>query len=144
MHQRLGIGELHLHQPAGQRTSRSSRQRRVPTDETIRLVPGDGKTEPGLEDVVGVVDVMAVVAVPLLHPQATKCLQPDKTRTGPCRGEPVEHMYRLVSRYVQLKAEFTDIGDPHAQNSGKAKVDLACGAERKRLVGKVGRGQRLE
>ena len=37
----------------------------------------DGETEPGLEHAVGVVHVVAVVSVPLLHPEAGEGLEPD-------------------------------------------------------------------
>jgi hypothetical protein len=47
------------------------RQHRVLAEEAARLLEVDREAEPGLEHGVGVVDVVAVVAVALLHAQAT-------------------------------------------------------------------------
>ena len=44
-------------------------------DEAARLLQVDREAEPGLEHRVGVVDVVAVVAVALLHAQAGERLQ---------------------------------------------------------------------
>ena len=56
--------------------ARLLREHRVAADEAARLVERDREAEAGLEHRVGVVDVVAVVAVALLHPQAGQRLQP--------------------------------------------------------------------
>ena len=65
-----GSSTSRLHHPGLRRSGSPERQQRVAADEAAGLVPGDREAEPGLERVVGVVDVDAVVAVALLQPQA--------------------------------------------------------------------------
>ena len=48
-HQRLGIVDEHLHEPARQRAGRLAGDDGVAADEAVRLVEIDGEAEPGLE-----------------------------------------------------------------------------------------------
>ena len=111
-----------------------------------RLVQVDEKAEPGLEGVVGIVDVVAVIAIALFHAEARQRLQAGmaqaEARSG--RDQAVVDMGGVLGRDVELVSEFADIGDAHAQHARKADVDLARGAERKRLVREVGAGERLQ
>jgi hypothetical protein len=90
------------------------------------LVQRDGEAESGLQHRVGVVDVVPVVAVALLHPQAGERLQAGglevDRRTG--GDDPVVHVQRLLGRDVQLVAEFAEIRDPDAEHPGEPDVDL--------------------
>ena len=72
----------HLHDPLAHPARGGvgglARQHRVPADEPAGLVQREREAEPGLERAVGVVDVVAVVAVALLHPQRGKSLEADR------------------------------------------------------------------
>ena len=100
----------------------------------------DREAEPGLEHRVGVVDVVAVVAVALLHAQARQRLEARVAQADALAGldEAVVDVRRLLGRDVELVAELAEVGDAHAQHAREADVDLARGAERERLVRQVG------
>ena len=66
-HERLGIEDAHLGEAAHERPRLLDRGHRLPTDEV--LVPVDREAETYLERRVCVVDVVAEVAVGLLHAQ---------------------------------------------------------------------------
>ena len=103
------------------------------------LVEVDSEAQPRLEDRVGVVDVVAVVAVALLHAQARQCLEPRVAQVRRLAGfdESVVDVGGLLGRDVELVAELTEVGDPDAQHPRVADRDLPCGAERERVVGHV-------
>jgi hypothetical protein len=74
--QRRRIEHAQLHQPLAQRPGGLLRQHRVLAEEATRLAEVDREAQPDLEHGVGVVDVVAVVAVGLLHAQAGQGLEP--------------------------------------------------------------------
>ena len=82
----------------GQRRGRRSRR---------RLVQGDREAQAGLKDSVGVVDVVPVVAVALLHPQAGQGLEASvaESEAAACLDQPVVDVHGLLGRDVQLIAE---------------------------------------
>ena len=114
---------------------------RVLADEPARLLEIDGEAEARLEHRIGVVDVVAVVAVALLHAQAGQRLEARVTK--PERrarvDEAIVDVRRLLGGNVELVAELAEIRDAHAQRAREADVDLARGAERERRVGQVAR-----
>jgi len=73
--ERLWVGEQHLHQPAGEHARAALRPRRLDADEAARLVEGGREAKPRLVQRVEVVEVMAVVAVPLLEAERTESLE---------------------------------------------------------------------
>ncbi len=73
---RVGVGEPDLDEPAVRDAGGLDAGDRVLADEA-RLVEVDGEAEPGLDHVVGVVDVVPEVAVALLHPAAGQRLEAD-------------------------------------------------------------------
>ena len=74
--QRFGVEQLHRHEPTRQGAGVTPGKHRLAPHETARLVECDREPETGLEWTVGVVDVVAVVAVALLQAQARQRLQP--------------------------------------------------------------------
>ena len=68
-HERLGILHKHLDEAAGQRALSLLSEHRLLADEAARFLEIKRKTEAGFVRHIGVVDVVAVVAVALFHAQ---------------------------------------------------------------------------
>ena len=112
-------------------------QHRLAADEG--LVQVDREAEARLQHRVGVVDVVTVVPVAFLHPQARQRLQPGMAQShrAACLDEPVVYADRLRGRHVQLVAQLAQVGDPDTQHPGVPQVDLAGGPERECRAGHV-------
>jgi NAD(P)-dependent dehydrogenase (short-subunit alcohol dehydrogenase family) len=102
----------------------------------------DREPEADLEHRVGVVDVVAVVAVALFHAQRRERLETRVHQAQrPARlHQPVVHVHRLLGGNVELVAELTEVGDAHAQHAREPDVDFSHLAEGERLVRQVRRG----
>jgi len=76
--------------------------------------------EAGLEDAVGVVDVVAEVAVALLHPARGEGLEAgvDEARVLALGDDAVVHVEGLLGGDVELVAELAEIGDADAEDLG--------------------------
>src|SRR5687768_8409220 len=143
---RLGIFHQHLDQPAPRRTGGLLLEHGVTPDETQRFVELYEKSQPGFKRIVGVVDVMSVVAVAFFQSQAGKRLQSGvaKPEAAPGLDQTIIDMARLLCRDIELVSEFPDICNANTEDARIADVDLAGSAERKGFVRKIGAGQRLQ
>ena len=122
---RLGVGHQDLHEPSRQRPLGLLRLDRRSPDEVMTQV--DRKPQPGLEHRVGVVDVVAVVAVALLHPQARQRLETGVRHPHRLarRDKTVVDVRGLLDRDVELVPQLADVGDAHAEHPGVPDVDGA-------------------
>ena len=145
-HQGFGVGDQDLHDAPRRRSRRAGGGDGVLSDESTRLVDRNREPEPGFDHGVGVVDVVAVVAVALLHAQARQRLQSGVAQPTRLAGveEPVVHVGGLLGGHVQLVTELAEVGDPDAQHAREPDVDLPCVAERERRVRHVARRHRLQ
>ena len=139
--QRLRILHEHLHEPL--RCSGPAAfcaTHRVLAEEAAGFFRSTAKPRPASSTRVGVVDVVAVVAIALLHPAARERLEARVHEADLLAGldEPIVDVQRLLGRDVELVAELAEVGDAHAQHAREADVDLARRAERERLVRHVG------
>src|SRR5690606_17235487 len=99
-----------------------------------------------LPETIGVVDVVAVVAVALLHPERAERLEPGMPETEILSGLPevVVDGDGPGGWNVDLVSELADVGDPDAEDLGVADPDVANGPVGERLGGDVRPGHPLE
>ena len=115
---------------------------RLAAEEPARLADPHREAEPRVVDRVGVVDVVPVVAVALLQPQAAQRLQPDRSRTG--GDEAVVHVGGVLGGQVELVPQLPHVGDPETERPRQPHVDLPRRAERERRRRQVAGRQRLQ
>ncbi len=122
------------------------REHSILADEAARLVQRDREAEARFKHGVSVVDVVPVVAVGLFHPQAAQRLQAGMAQAefAARRYQPVVDVHRLLSRNVQLVAQFAQVGDPDAQHPGEPDVDVPGSAEPECRVADVSPGDRRQ
>jgi hypothetical protein len=138
-HQRLRIPEQHLHQPARQRPARLAREHGLPADEATGFLQVEREAEADFVRIVRVVDVMAVIAVALLHAQARERLEPGMPESDrPSRiNEAIVDVRGMLGRDVQFVPQLADVGDADAQQPRKAEVDVARTAKRESGIREV-------
>ncbi len=144
--QRFGIVHQHLHQAPAGRSGVPGGEERVPADEAAGLVPGHGEAEPGLQHGIGVVDVVPVVAIGLLQPQAGQRAQPGVPQPERPAGldQAVVDLPGVFDRDVQLVPELAEVRQPQAEHPGRAEVELAGLPVAEGRVGHVGGGEPLQ
>ena len=143
-HERLGILHQHLHEAASQRAPGPASEHRFLADEAARFPEVQGKAEAGFVRHIGIVDVVAVVAVALFHAQTRERLESgvhESEFASRC-DDAVINVRRLLGGDVELVAELAHIGDANAQYPCETDVDLARGAERECRVREI-RGRKL-
>src|SRR3982074_1723684 len=143
-HERPGILHQHLDEAASERAPSSVSEHRFLADEAAWFLEIERKTEARFVRHIGIVDVVAVVAVALFHAQTGQRLESGvyEAEFASRLDEAVVDMYRLLGGNVELVAELAQIGDANAEYACETDVDLARAAERECSVREI-RGREL-
>ncbi len=115
-------------------------EQRLAADEATLLVPGDDEAKARLDGCLLIGNVMAPVAVGLLHAAVVHGVHTGggEAEFAASLPQALEDMGAEFGRDVELPAEFAHIGDAACPNPGIANLDLPRGAEGEGDVGEIG------
>ena len=146
VHQRLGVFEQKL-QHAGLRGAvcLDGRQRVAP-DEPAGLVEFDGKAQPRLDRVVGIVHVDPKIAIGFLKPQRIQRLHAGipYPQIAARLHDQVVGLHGLGCRNMQFPSELAHEGHTIGECDGIAHVDLPRGHEGKPFIRQIGARDTLQ